>query len=733
MPNPAEFAERFPSLQRLALVRTRRRVPVVRQLAAADCGAAALAMTLGYFGKHVPLDEVRQALGPGRDGSSAAAILRVGRSYGLRGRGVRVEVEDLDHLPTGAVLYWEFRHFVVFERATRKRVRIVDPAAGYRSVPMAVFRRAFTGVAVVFEPSEGFERAEARPKRLAGLFKQILERRDLLARIVLATVLVQMLSAVMPLLTGVLIDRVVPRKDYSLLLVLALGYCVFQVFNAATAFVRAHLFLHLRTQLEARFTLRFLDHLVELPYSYFQQHTSGDLMVRLGSNNTVREILTSTLLSTIMDGTMASIYLVLLVLANAPLTLVVVVLALARFALLALMRWRQRQLLAESLENQARSQTYQVEMLSGMETLKAMGLEHRAAETWSNVFVDGLNISLRSGRLSAAFGVLLSLLATVNSLVFMFYGAFLVLQGTFSLGTMMVFNALAGGFLGPLNNLVASALELQMLEVYVERINDVMAAPPEQDKNAVTEAGTLTGAIALKDLSFRYSAQSPLVLEGVSLEIEPGSRVALVGRTGSGKSTLARLLAGLYEPTSGRILFDGRDLRALDRRSVRGQLGIVTQETQLFGGSIRRNIALADPQTGLDRIVQAARLACIHDEIVAMPMGYETLLTDRGLSLSGGQRQRLAIARALAGLPRILVLDEATSHLDAVTEEMVNGNLASLHCTRIVIAHRLSTIRDADLILVLESGKIVEHGRHEDLVEAAGRYAQLLGTQRDRH
>jgi ABC-type bacteriocin/lantibiotic exporter with double-glycine peptidase domain len=731
MPDPPEFLKRFPSLKRIALHGRQRRIPYVRQLAVTDCGAAALAMVLGYHGKQVPLDELRRAIGTGRGGSSAASLLRIGRSYGLRGRGVRADLEGLEFLPPGSILFWQFRHFVVFQKANRDNVQIVDPASGRRTVPMAEFSRVFTGVALIFEPTESFERGESKSRRIAGLFKQVLEQRDLLARIISTSLLAQVLSLAMPLFTGVLIDRVVPRKDYSLLLVLAVGFCVFQLFNVIAGFVRAHLFIYLRTKLEVRFTLRFLDHLVDLPYSFFQQHTSGDLMVRLGSNNSVKETLTSSTLSAVMDGSLASLYLILLIVASPQLTALVALLAASRFVLLAFIRWRQRQFLAQSLEIQARSQTTQVEMLSGMETLKAMGLEHRAAENWSNVFVDGLNLSIKRGRLDAVFNALLSLLGLVSSLTLMFYGMYLVLNGTFTLGVMMAFSALASGFLGPLNNLVSTVLQLQMLEVYLERLNDVMDTAPEQDNNAVSPVGTLGGGIVLEGVSFRYSAQERLVVDTVSLEVEPGSRVALVGRTGSGKSTLARLMAGLYEPNSGRILFDGKDLKTLDLRSVRSQLGIVTQETQLFGGSIRRNIALSDPGMGLDRVIEAAKLACIHSEIMAMPMGYETALADRGLSLSGGQRQRLAIARALASSPKILILDEATSHLDAVTEEQVNRHLASLRCTRVVIAHRLSTIRDADVILVVDHGKIVERGSHEELLHAGQRYAELLSSQRD--
>jgi ATP-binding cassette subfamily B protein len=706
----------------------RRRIPLVRQATSADCAAAALAMVLGYHGRPTAAEDLRQALGRHR-GVSAASLLAAGRHYGLQSRAVQVEVEAIDCVPRAAILFLHGSHFVVLDRLRRDRIDIVDPAVGRRSLSRDRLRGDFSGVALLFEPTETFRAAPPRPHPLRRLLRQLAAQRALILRLLSTVILLQVLAAVLPLLMGLLIDRVVPQHDTTLLLQLTVAYCFIQVFTALAGFVRAHIALHLRAQLEAHLTLGFLDHLIELPYAFFQHRTAGDLMVRLGSNNTVREILTSTLLSTFLDGLMASIYLLLLLLASLKLTLLIITLAVARVLLLVLVRRRQRRFVADSLENQAQSQTLQVEMLSGIETLKAMGLEHRAAEDWSRVFVEGLNLSLTRGRLDAIFGVFMNLLAALTMLILMFYGTVLVLDGSWTLGTMIAFSSLASGFLGPVSNLASSGVQFQMLEVYLERINDVLETAPEQMPDAMALTGPLSGSVTLERVSFAYDQHLPGVLDQISVEIQPGSRVAIVGRTGCGKSTMARLMVGLYSPTTGRVLFEGRDLQTLDRRAIRHQIGIVTQEAQLFGGTIRHNIALADPHMPFERVVAAATIACLHDEIVAMPMGYETPLSDRGLSLSGGQRQRLAIARAVASQPRILVLDEATSHLDAGTEERLNAHLVELRCTIILIAHRLTTIRMAERILVLENGRIVEQGAHESLMRLNARYANLVGLQ----
>jgi ABC-type bacteriocin/lantibiotic exporter with double-glycine peptidase domain len=717
------------ALERLGTHRRMRRIPFVQQQSASDCGAACLAMVLAYFGKSVRLDEVRESAGIGRDGGTADTLLAAGRWYGLRGRGVAVEMDELELLDPGTVLHWQFNHFVVFEKLRRDAVDIVDPAAGQRRIPLEEFRKAFTGVALLFEPGEMFEPEKAAARPLPALLGQILRRSGLWMRIAVTSVLVQIFTLALPVLTGVLVDRVIPRSDLHLLTVLGAGMAVMIVFQFLTTMVRGHLLLHMRTQLDARMTLDFLEHLLALPYGFFQRRATGDLIMRLNSNTVIREILTSSALSTLLDGALVVLYLGIIVVASRQLALLVVVLAILHLAVHYGTRGRVRALASEALGTQARSQSTQVEMLTGIETLKAMGAQDIAGEHWSGLFIDDLNVSLRRGALDATVDSVMSALKIASPLVILVWGGWAVMHNELSLGSMLGLNALALGFLTPLANFTVTLGRLQLLRSYLDRLDDVLSTPREQAATRTLHKGRLKGQISLERVSFRYSRATPVVVRDVSLEIQPGMFVALVGKSGSGKSTLASLLLGLYPPTSGRILYDGIDLHDIDFVALRKQLGIVTQRPYLFGTTIRNNISMRDYDVKLAEVMEASRKACVHDEIQAMPLGYETVLLDAGASLAGGQRQRIALARALVRKPSILLLDEATSALDAVTERMVQDQLEQLRCTRIVIAHRLSTIARAHLIVVLEDGAIVEQGTHEDLLAKREAYYRLIVAQ----
>ncbi|HKI00422.1 MAG TPA: peptidase domain-containing ABC transporter [Thermoanaerobaculia bacterium] len=726
---------RFPALQKLAFSKRRQRVPFIQQTTASDCGAASLTMVLAFHGKHLRLDDVRKVTGFGRDGADAMAILSAARVFGLRGRGVKVEeVEDLRFLPPGSILHWQFNHFLVLERlAPDGGADVVDPAGGRRRISREDLGRSFTGVALSFEPSEDFEPEEGGGKRRLGRFVKVLrEHSNVLQRVIVTSGMVQLFALAVPLLIGALVDRVIPRGDTQLLGVLAVGLAAIVAFNFLSSLLRSYLLLYLRTHLDARMTLDFLDHLVDLPYAFFQQRSAGDLIMRMGSNTTVREILTSGALSGVLDGVLVTLYLILLFVASPSMGLLVVTLGAIRVALFLFTRKRTRDLMSRSLQTESRSQSYQVNLLAGIETLKAAGAEHRAVEQWSHLFVDVLNVSLSRGRLSAFVDSTLAALGTASPLIILVWGAVQVLQGDLTLGTMLAMNALAAGFLTPLSTLITNAFQFQLLGSYLDRIEDVLETPREQDPTTVSPAPRLKGGIRLEGVSFRYGPFAPLAVEDISIEIPPGRFVALVGRSGAGKSTLASLLVGLYSPTEGRILFDGTDLAELDLRSVRRQVGVVPQHPYLFGTSIRANITLSEPALPLSRAVEAAKLAHIHDDVLAMPMGYETLLADGGASLSGGQRQRLALARALVHRPAILLLDEATSALDTRTERDIQRELTALRTTRIVIAHRLSTIRDADLILVMDGGRLVEQGRHDELIALGGVYASLVAAQMEK-
>lgn len=722
------------ALGRLGILDRRGKVPFVQGMETADCGAACLAMVLGYFGRHETLASVHAVLQPGRDGVTARTIVEGAASYGLIGRALSVPGDEWQDLPRGTIIHWRFSHFVVYEGFSKKGVMLLDPVGGRRRIPFDEFRRSFTGVAISFQAGDRFIRKEAGESKAWSFVRLVLTERTLLIRIGVISLILQALGLLLPATTSLIIDRVLPRGDSLLLTVVAVGSFLILMSQSLSELLRQILLSNLKVVIDVRMTLRFVEHLLALPYSFFQRHTDGDLLMRISSNAQIREALTGGVISGVLDGALVLGYLFLLFVVS-PLIGFMVMLGGAALILPFLLTSQLRHDLASKyIEARTKSESLQVEMLRAIETIKGMGLEHDSLERWSNMLVDTLNVELTRDRLHAVLVMLAEgVRAGIPLLVLVLcaysnLGGSTVAGGGMAPGTMLALSTLSGLFITRFGALADRIYGLQLLSIYIGRISDVMETEAEPVGGSIPKNG-IVGDVVIDKLTYRYTAGAMPVLHNISMHIKEGTAIALVGGSGSGKSTLMKLVAGLYMPSSGDLRIDGMPLHELDLRHYRRHIAMVTQETQLFAGSIRQNIALSTGAPVMSEVIAAAKAACIHDAIMQMPMGYETVLTDQGRSLSGGQRQRLALARALMRKPRLLLLDEATSAIDSLTEERIKRNLDQLHCTRILIAHRLSTIRDVTKIYVMVNGKVVESGNHAELAAKDGVYAKLVKVQ----
>ena len=710
----------------------RTRTPTVIQMEAVECGAACLGIILAHYGKIVPLEELRVVCGVSRDGASAKNIVDAARSYGLSGRGFRMDTDDLAKVAEPTIIFWAFQHFMVVEGITqwfgRRYVHVNDPASGPRRMEWEDFDGGYTGIALTFAPGEEFVRGGQRVSLWRSLRERWGRSGGLLALGLLASLLLVLPGVVAPAFTRIFIDSYLGGGRSGL------GGLLLAMMLAATALfvlteIQQRTFITLYTKLSIASTPSFFRHLLMLPVGFFLQRQPAELARRVRSNNLVADLLSRDLATTIVSLVLVVFYATVMLSYDVLLSVIGVSMA---FLNIAVLRWVARlrtDAVARLRADRGKLASSTINTLRLIETVKASGTELQSFGRWAGFQAKVANLEQKLGVPTIYLTAAPPALATLNSGLILLVGGLKAMEGAISVGLLVAFQALLTNLSRPVTQLTNLGERLQDISADVDRIRDVMAhrVDPVFETATTESAGTvLSGEVSVRDLTFSYSPFAPTILAGLSFDLRPGRRTAIVGDSGSGKSTVGRLLAGTYAPTSGQILFEGQDRSAFSRQQMANSIAFVEQDVFLFEGSVRDNLTLWDDSVSAESVISALRAAEIYEVIARRPGGIDSLVSEGGGNFSGGQRQRLAIARALVRGPAVLVMDEATSALDGQTEQQVDDNLRRRGCACLIIAHRLSTIRDSDEIIVLRAGSAVERGTHDTLMALDGEYCRLV-------
>jgi ATP-binding cassette subfamily B protein RaxB len=688
------------------------------QTEAAECGLASMAMVACFHGHRVDLAALRRRFTVSLKGSTLAFLMQVAGRLNLAPRPLRLELEELAQLRAPCILHWDLNHFVVLKAVDARGAVVHDPAFGVRRVTSAQLSRHFTGIALELTPTSEFKPLDDRRKvRLRDLLGTVTGLRRSLAQVFVMALALQAIAIVTPFYMQWAVDGAVVSADRDLLTVLGLGFLLLTLVQVILTAVRSWIVLYLSTSLNLQWLANVYSHLLRLPVSYFEKRHLGDVVSRFGAVNTIQRTLTSSFVEALVDGLMAVATLAMMFIYSGALAAVAIV-AVASYGAL---RWAfydpLKRATEEHIVHTAKQQSHFLETVRGVQSIKLFGRQEVRRSRWLNLVVDAVNQDLVTQKLGLGFRSANGLVFGVERISIIWLGALLVLDNAFSIGMLFAFMSYKDQFSARVAGLIDKMIDLRMLNLQGERLADIVLAAPEQDaQDAPTQA--IDASLEVRELAFRYSDMEPFVLLNCSFAVSPGESVAIVGPSGGGKTTLVKLMLGLLAPTDGKIFAGNLDIQKLGIDRYRKLVGTVMQDDQLFAGSIADNICFFDPSPDQVAVEHFARMAAVHDDIAAMPMGYNTLIGDMGAALSGGQKQRILLARALYKRPRILFLDEATSALDVQKEKAVNDAIRSLKLMRIIIAHRPETIASAERVIVLQGGKVAQDLRRAPPIEA---------------
>ena len=709
------------------------KVPVIMQMEALECGAASLAMVLAYFGKWIPLEQVRADCGVSRDGSNAKNVLYAARSYGLIAKGYRYEPEDLkQNGKFPCIIHWNFNHFVVLNGFKKNKAVLNDPAKGTYSVSMEAFDRSFTGICLMFEPGDNFEPG-GKPKSVFSFAKKRLKGAGVaITFVLLTTVIASLLNIISPAFSRVFLDRLLTGKNpewfYPFIIALA-GLSAVQLI---VAWIRTVYSLQIDGKLSVVGTTTFMWKVLRMPMQFFSQRMAGDIASRQSLNATISKKIVNTIAPLALNTAMMVFYLVVMIRYSLLLTFVGLISIVVNIFMSRIISKKRINLTRVQMRDAGKLASSTVAGIEMIETIKASGAENGYFEKWSGYQASVNTQKVKYTRLNQYLGMIPMIVSSITNIAILMIGVWLTMNGEFTIGMIMAFQGFLSSFTAPVSSLVSAGQTMQEMRTEMERIEDVMEYPidPEFENQTVADSyDKLSGKIEIKNVTFGYSSLAEPIIKDFNLSLKPGSRVALVGASGCGKSTISKLISGLYQPWSGEILFDGKPISKIDRSVFKCSLAVVDQDIILFEDTIANNIKMWDDSIEDYEMILAAHDAQLHEDIMQRDEGYQYKITEGGKDFSGGQRQRMEIARVLAQDPTIIIMDEATSALDAKTEYDVVKAIKDRGITCIVVAHRLSTIRDCDEIIVLDRGNVVERGTHTELYEKNGLYTQLVSNE----